>query len=429
MNKKLLVFPMVAILGLTGCKNKGPSLKDVDFRDEINYGEPLTQIELNDLYIKIVDSAKRYKGHTVETESFSAETSNQAETTISSLKEVDLYSNKLIITHEEESKETKKSGVIYSYETDTDSYYLIKDKTVLEYSQDALAKTSTITATHVDDEAKTYNDKIMSDANSVISDVITAFQNGTAKDKFGKVSGGYEFTTSTVSDTYSYTDKGNTIMERNRNVSQTIYSFDSDGELSKKTVFQRNESSKDPLTGEYTDDLILVSKTKSLLTVSYGEKSEGDIPSKLTGKAYVKSFDNAKIKVTNAADPSKTESSAYTDMTCGPIVENLELNNGKGTFMATLANGQYTAVKPQFTLNYTKLEIGTEKVETVSKSTDAIDLSAAFQANGVEIKTAEGGGKYIPIATSCMFVVTFDYSLVDGILTVSNPAISNFTAL
>ena len=433
MKKSLLIFPLVVVLGLTGCKKVNKqSAKSADFED-LEYTENLTSAELKAFWYDMLTGLKGVNGIEYDKYTLAEKENSSDERTQHS--EVVYYSN---ANHSvTETSEVKvSSGGLSTMKTDIEEedWTYLKGLNALYVRESSLSGFSTgIRTTFATEEDGADWMKLQSynSAAYLLDKVVTDLQSSDTS-KFAKDGDGVLYLRDSISENYQYAPNRSELDVHSVTREQWVAKFNAKAELVSYKHIKEELSNKDNDTGKIVDDLDYKSVTKEVLELSYGALEAGQVPEKFGDLAVIFAVNPLKLTAKVAAPAEAHATTDFGNMTIYPeIVKRTSKTGGKLALSAHVDTGYCLMLKGDLFTNTRVYNAETKKFDD-AKLSDAIavDLGEAFAAKGFEAKACsdDASAKFIEFKEDINLYFSADFELAaDGKVTISNISLAFLT--
>ena len=437
MKKSLLIFPLVVVLGLTGCKKVNKqSAKSADFED-LTITDKLTQDELKAFRYNMATAQRGVKNIEYSTYSLDETKENSSSETLT-ISTGTFYSNAYGM-ESETTKVTVASGGLQTLkeESSAEQWVYLKGLHALSVSEDSKEGFSmSIRNTFADEDAGVswMKDQPYSSAIGLISKVNTDADGGLV-DRFGKDGDGVIYFCDSISESYSYAQFRSELDVHTVTREQWIARFNAAGELKGYQHVKEVLSNKAADTNKIVDDLDFKSVSKDIVSFSYGELSAGTVPEKFADLAILPT---SNMKVTAKWSNVHAETHATTDFAeiqLNPsdvnVVKWTSKNGGRLSIYAHMDTGDCMLVKGEIEASSRKYNAETKKFDD-AKYCDrvAFDLSEAYAAKGFEAKACSDDAtvKFIEFKDDVNLYFNADFALdANGVISFSNISLAFLT--
>ena len=422
MNKKILVLPLIAILGLSACKSGGNSGDSIE---KVTYERILKNSEIKSFYLTAMSAASKFVSYSFEEERFTAETSSIAESKITEKREGVIYSNYWSPCVTTTTTESTKSGITTSDESvHTETFGIVGKNKI---SVDERSSNNSITSSYsispivnpADEQFKkeliTYYPQCAGDAIYFLSSPNSSAVVGVLKN------GDIEYRKTSESENYNYIDKGDTKEEHTYSASQEVCTFAATGEIKSYSYYSVSKSTLNPLTGEFLDKMMTVSETSAKASYKYGERESAPVSDVLNQKYFIKGNITAKGKSGYVEDPAEATSSAFINAAVAIEQDKTKPMSGKARFTLDMSN----AFLPTITLNYTVETINSEEG---GSTTEALthELNLVSAAPTLVRTNSDGTLSFLYNKSGATLMFEFDYFMdLEGKLNTSNLTLVN----
>ena len=433
MKKSLLIFPLVVVLGLTGCKKVNKqSAKSADFED-LEYTENLTSAELKAFWYDMVTGLKGV--NSIEYDKYTLTEAENSSNERTQHSEVVYYSN---ANHSvTETSEVKVfSGGLSTMKTDTEEedWTYLKGLNALSVRESSLSGfTTSIRRTfEKEEDGADWMKRQSYDSAAYLLDKVITDLNSYDTSKFAKDGDGVLYLRDSISENYQYAPNRSELDVHSVTREQWVAKFNAKAELVSYKHVKEELSNKDSATGKIVDDLDYKSVTKEVLDLSYGELKAGEVPEKFGDLAVVFAANPLRLTSKVAAPAEAHATTDFGNMLIYPeIVKRTSKTGGKIGLSAHIDTGYCLMLKGDLVTN-TQVYNAEAKKFADPKLSDAIavDLSEAFAAKGFEAKACsdDASVKFIEFKEDTNLYFSADFELAaDGKVTISNISLAFLT--
>ena len=437
MKKSLLILPMVAILGLSGCKKvNGPSAKSVEFED-LEFTELLTTSELKIFYYNLVEAFKGISSISYETASDDNLKENVSASSFAS-NETTYYSNNMISVKDSNESTYVASGGLQTKKTETsaESWTYAKDLNVVRVAEDSDNgfQTSLVNEYEKEEDMKQYfSVQSLNLAYSKLTAIINAASNGETS-KFAKDGDDIVYFADTISENYQYAPNRSELDVHSVTREQTVARFSDDAKLDSYKKISETLSNKFSDTQKISDDMDAKKVVKDIIVIKYDERKEGQVPEKAANVSVIPAV--SPLKVEGKWCGIHTETHPSTDFTSYGldgfgISKWTSKNEGKLFFNDHIDSSDCLLAKFDFQILTRKYNAETKKFEAAAYCDKvSVDLSEVFTAKGFELKscTDDASIKYVEMKedTNLYFIADFAVD-ANGVISISNISLSFLT--
>ncbi len=437
MKKSLLVFPLVVVLGLTGCKKvNNQSAKSADFED-LTITDKLTQDELKAFRYNMATAQRGVKN--IEYSSYSLDETNENSSSETLRNNTGAFYSNAYVMESETTTVTIASGGLQTLkeESSEEQWIYLKGLHALSVSEDSKEGLNMSIRNTFEDEASGASwmkDQPYNNALHLISKVNDDADGGLAN-RFGKDGDGIIYFCDSISENYSYAQFRSELDVHTVTREQWIARFNAAGELKEYRHVREVLSNKAADTNKIVDDLDFKNVSKDIVSFDYGELSEGTVPEKFADLAILPT---SNMKVTAKWSGVHAETHATTDFAeiqINPsdvkVVKWTSKNSGKLSIYAHMDTGDCMLVKGDVEAASRKYNAETKKFDD-AKYCDrvAFDLSETFAAKGFQAKACSDDAtvKFIEFKDDVNLYFNADFVLdANGVISVSNISLAFLT--
>ena len=437
MKKSLLILPMVAVLGLSGCKkSNGPSAKSVEFED-LEFSELLTTSELKIFHYNLVEAFKGISSISYETASDDNLKENVFASSVMS-NETTYYSNNMISVKNSDESTYVTSGGLQTKKTETsaESWTYAKDLNVVsvaEYS-DIGFQTSLVNEYEKEEDMKEYFSlQSLNLAYYKLNAIINSAANGETS-KFAKDGDDVVYFADTISENYQYAPNRSELDVHSVTREQTVARFSSEAKLESYKKISETLSNKFSDTQKITDDMDAKKVVKDIIVIKYGERKEGQVPEKAANVSVIPAASPLKVEGKWCGIHTETHPSTdFTDFGVDGygVSKWTSKNEGKLFFYDHTDTSDCLLTKFNFEIRTRKYNAETKKFEAAAYCEKvSVDVSEALTAKGFELKscTDDASIKYVEMKEDTNLYFSADFAVdANGVISLSNISLSFLT--
>ena len=437
MKKSLLIFPLVVVLGLTGCKKVNKqSAKSADFED-LTITDKLTQDELKAFRYNMATAQKGVKN--IEYSTYSLDESKENSSSETSTNYTGNFYSNAYGMESETTTVTVASGGLQTLkeESSGEQWIYLKGLHALSVSEDSKQGFNmTIRNTFADeaDGADWMKHQPYNNALNLISKVNDDADSGLVN-RFGKDGDGVIYFCDSISENYSYADFRSELDVHTVTREQWIARFNAAGELKGYQHVREVLSNKASDTNKIVDDLDFKNVSKDIVSFSYGELSEGTVPEKFADLAILP-VNSMKVFAKWSSVHAETHATSdFTEIQIGGgdvnVVKWTSKNSGRLSIYAHMDTKDCMLVKGDVEAASRKYNAETKKFDDVTYCDKvAFDLSEAFAAKGFEAKACSDDAtvKFIEFKDDVNLYFNADFVLdANGVISFSNVSLAFLT--